>query len=575
MSANLAERHQIKKMVDEIEKRKPGFPTLVKDITQQKLEKYDPIQIQDDLHNLQAARKRVAHLRSELKLLMSEVEQFNKQFSPSPKIDALIRKPENRELVFETNPLSPRQMFDKLPGVFGTKQQQQQQQQPQKSEDPQEMIDTTLDLLRSLTRDELTLKKLIETNATQKMMNLEFIVEESVNLLNVSFPSFKKYLRDHGGNFVLDLDKEDADEEIWDFFLDIDDLVKNMKQHHPKQQRESVTVLTQTVKFLSELSTHPEGCKMLMSEDYLRCLGSMLFVQNDEIKTAARVACENVVAAIWAEEKVKLWKHSGSAFLAGGRGDMSRRESDWMKGWFAPAPPAVAAVAAVEATAAADLEDLQATREETLRFASMLMMMIQVTDDRMLPSRFYDALLNEIRMGKEINDFFTYAPFFALTGWLYGYKQIATSLMNRGEHFASGALTKSATPQQRAILRVVSRRSAFGVLALCIGSIISDDLNERRRMFVGWTPDWKFEKTFAEQKAIFLRNEVLLHTVDNVGLFAICSVAPAAFIAMLLAQIGWTVMPEDFFSGSLFRGCLREIDQVKGDIEEESEDEKD
>ena len=127
MSANLAERHQIKKMVDEIEKRKPGFPTLVKDITQQKLEKYDPIQIQDDLHNLQAARKRVAHLRSELKLLMSEVEQFNKQFSPSPKIDALIRKPENRELVFETNPLSPRQMFDKLPGVFGTKQQQQQQ----------------------------------------------------------------------------------------------------------------------------------------------------------------------------------------------------------------------------------------------------------------------------------------------------------------------------------------------------------------------------------------------------------------------------------------------------------------
>jgi len=179
--------------------------------------------------------------------------------------------------------------------------------------------------------------------------------------------------------------------------------------------------------------------------------------------------------------------------------------------------------------------------------------------------------------------------------------------MNRGEHFASGALTKSATPQQRAILRVVSRRSAFGVLALCIGSIISDDLNERRRMFVGWTPDWKFEKTFAEQKAIFLRNEgeraimatppllihyskhnslilillaplrskVLLHTVDNVGLFAICSVAPAAFIAMLLAQIGWTVMPEDFFSGSLFRGCLREIDQVKGDIEEESEDEKD
>ena len=126
MSANLAERHQIKKMVDEIEKRKPGFPTLVKDITQQKLEKYDPIQIQDDLHNLQAARKRVAHLRSELKLLMSEVEQFNKQFSPSPKIDALIRKPENRELVFETNPLSPRQMFDKLPGVFGTKQQQQQ-----------------------------------------------------------------------------------------------------------------------------------------------------------------------------------------------------------------------------------------------------------------------------------------------------------------------------------------------------------------------------------------------------------------------------------------------------------------
>jgi len=35
------------------------------------------------------------------------------------------------------------------------------------------MIDTTLDLLRSLTRDELTLKKLIETNATQKMMNLE------------------------------------------------------------------------------------------------------------------------------------------------------------------------------------------------------------------------------------------------------------------------------------------------------------------------------------------------------------------------------------------------------------------
>ena len=220
----------------------------------------------------------------------------------------------------------------------------------------------------------------------------------------MSFPSFKKYLRDHGGNFVLDLDKEDADEEIWDFFLDIDDLVKNMKQHHPKQQRESVTVLTQTVKFLSELSTHPEGCKMLMSEDYLRCLGSMLFVQNDEIKTAARVACENVVAAIWAEEKVKLWKHSGSAFLAGGRGDMSRRESDWMKGWFAPAPPAVAAVAAVEATAAADLEDLQATREETLRFASMLMMMIQVTDDRMLPSRFYDALLNEIRMGKEVLD---------------------------------------------------------------------------------------------------------------------------------------------------------------------------
>ena len=216
----------------------------------------------------------------------------------------------------------------------------------------------------------------------------------------MSFPSFKKYLRDHGGNFVLDLDKEDADEEIWDFFLDIDDLVKNMKQHHPKQQRESVTVLTQTVKFLSELSTHPEGCKMLMSEDYLRCLGSMLFVQNDEIKTAARVACENVVAAIWAEEKVKLWKHSGSAFLAGGRGDMSRRESDWMKGWFAPAPPAVAAV---EATAAADLEDLQATREETLRFASMLMMMIQVTDDRMLPSRFYDALLNEIRMGKEVS----------------------------------------------------------------------------------------------------------------------------------------------------------------------------